>query len=229
MKIVTFSFDDGVVQDRRLVGLLDRYGMKGTFNLCSGEWGRTHRIDHLGTWVDHSELSAADAAALYRNHEIACHTKHHPSNLDTLPRERIVAEIVDNYRDLTPLTEDRIVGLAYPWGKWSAQVLQVLRTETPIVYARTACSEKQFLPPADWLVWNPTVRATDASLPKVMHEFLSVADEGKKLLLIWGHSFEFDKTSDGWQRFENALQTLSCEKNLIFCTNAQAMQLCLGT
>ena len=35
-KALTFSYDDGVEQDIRLVEILDKYGMKGTFNLNSG-------------------------------------------------------------------------------------------------------------------------------------------------------------------------------------------------
>ena len=34
-KALTFSYDDGNVADRRLVEIFNRYGMKGTFNLCS--------------------------------------------------------------------------------------------------------------------------------------------------------------------------------------------------
>ena len=35
-KAVTFSYDDGVTQDRRLVEMMNTYGVKGTFNLNSG-------------------------------------------------------------------------------------------------------------------------------------------------------------------------------------------------
>lgn len=35
-KAVTFSYDDGVEQDRRLVELFNKYGMKATFNINSG-------------------------------------------------------------------------------------------------------------------------------------------------------------------------------------------------
>ena len=35
MKAVTFSYDDGVAQDRRLVEILNKYGLKSTFNLNS--------------------------------------------------------------------------------------------------------------------------------------------------------------------------------------------------
>lgn len=40
MKAITFSYDDGVTQDRRLVELFNRYGVKGTFNLNSELLGR---------------------------------------------------------------------------------------------------------------------------------------------------------------------------------------------
>ena len=35
-KAVTFSYDDGIEQDRRLVEIFNRYGMKCTFNLNTG-------------------------------------------------------------------------------------------------------------------------------------------------------------------------------------------------
>ena len=35
MKAITFSYDDGVTQDIRLIELLNKYGLKCTFNLNS--------------------------------------------------------------------------------------------------------------------------------------------------------------------------------------------------
>ena len=35
-KVLTMSFDDGRVEDRRLVELFNRYGVRGTFNLNAG-------------------------------------------------------------------------------------------------------------------------------------------------------------------------------------------------
>ncbi|MBO4732880.1 MAG: hypothetical protein J5662_00230 [Clostridia bacterium] len=40
-KAVTFSFDDGVSQDIRMIELLDKYGLKATFNLNSQMLGGT--------------------------------------------------------------------------------------------------------------------------------------------------------------------------------------------
>ena len=43
-KALTFSFDDGNEDDVRLVGLLNRYGVKGTFNLNAG------LLSHPSSW-----------------------------------------------------------------------------------------------------------------------------------------------------------------------------------
>ena len=33
MKALTFSYDDGVLQDERLIEIFNKYGLKGTFNI----------------------------------------------------------------------------------------------------------------------------------------------------------------------------------------------------
>ena len=42
-KAVTFSYDDGVRQDLRFAEILDKYNMKGTFNINSGFLGAANR------------------------------------------------------------------------------------------------------------------------------------------------------------------------------------------
>ena len=39
LKAVTFSFDDGVTQDKRLIEILNKYNLKATFNLNSAYLG----------------------------------------------------------------------------------------------------------------------------------------------------------------------------------------------
>ena len=36
---LTFSYDDGQIYDRRLVGIFNKYGLKATFHLNSGTLG----------------------------------------------------------------------------------------------------------------------------------------------------------------------------------------------
>ena len=48
MKILTFSYDDGVRQDIRLCEIFRKYGLKDTFNLNSGSLGLAGRKNHFG-------------------------------------------------------------------------------------------------------------------------------------------------------------------------------------
>lgn len=51
-RAMTFSYDDGVVQDRRLVELFNRYHVKGTFNLNTAPWvSRQRRTLEASTWT----------------------------------------------------------------------------------------------------------------------------------------------------------------------------------
>ena len=43
-KALTLSYDDGKLQDRRLVALFNRYGIKGTFHINSGLFDDPRRI-----------------------------------------------------------------------------------------------------------------------------------------------------------------------------------------
>ena len=46
-KAVTFSYDDGVPQDKRLAELFNKYNMKGTFNF-NCEFDFIAEIDNIG-------------------------------------------------------------------------------------------------------------------------------------------------------------------------------------
>ena len=47
-KAVTFSYDDGIVSDKKLVKILNEYGMKGTFNVNSGIMTHASNWDYMG-------------------------------------------------------------------------------------------------------------------------------------------------------------------------------------
>ena len=77
-KAFNVTYDDGVTQDIRFVSLLNRYGLKGTFNLNSGmaenEFQWTHEC---GLVV--KRLKTEALAPLYAGHEVASHTLSHPN------------------------------------------------------------------------------------------------------------------------------------------------------
>ena len=55
MKFLTFSFDDGITQDIRFIELLNKYGLKGTFNLNSLTLGKEGLLN-LGKPILHNKI-----------------------------------------------------------------------------------------------------------------------------------------------------------------------------
>ena len=98
-KALTFSFDDGVVQDRKLIDIFNRNGLKGTFNLNTGLWR-------------FRELSAQDIKEIYAGHEIACHGEYHPT-FDQIPRTELMREVWHDREKLEAVCDTVITGLAY--------------------------------------------------------------------------------------------------------------------
>ena len=58
MKAVTFSYDDAVTQDQRLISIFNRYDLKCTFNLNSGLLGQAGMRLREGVSVAHCKPAA---------------------------------------------------------------------------------------------------------------------------------------------------------------------------
>ena len=110
-KAFNVTYDDGVLQDVRFVELLNRYGIKGTFNLNSQlleeefEW--THEC---GIVV--KRLKTQDVVSLYAGHEVASHTLSHPY-MENLTKEEIMHELTKDKANLEKLFGKEIKGFAH--------------------------------------------------------------------------------------------------------------------
>ena len=141
-KYIILSFDDNTIEDRRVVNLLNKYGLHGTFHVNSGTLGTENHIDF-------SELKT-----LYKNHEISSHTVTHP-NLTDLRKDDILREIKDDIKVLSEYTGRKVLGMSYPFGNYNDIVLECL-TELDVLYARTVNDTLHFQNPEDFRIWNPT-------------------------------------------------------------------------
>ena len=72
MRSVVLSFDDGTIYDKRFIELLDKYGLKATFNLNSGlgeyVWYLEKTLEH-GWSVD--DLASQVKSQLYERQAVA--------------------------------------------------------------------------------------------------------------------------------------------------------------
>ena len=102
LKAVTFSFDDGVTQDKRLIEILNKYGLKATFNLNSALLGTNGELNRNNHIVRHDKNPANEVAKIYKGHEIAVHTLVHP-NLTGLSDEGVIWQVEEDRKLLESL------------------------------------------------------------------------------------------------------------------------------
>lgn len=223
-KAVTFSFDDGVSQDERLVEIFNKYGIKCTFNLNSGFLGMDGTLDRNGRIVRHDKIAADRIRDVYKGHEIAAHTLTHP-NLTTLSDDEITRQVEDDRKRLSLLAGYEVLGMAYPCGGTNndERVAEVIRQTTKIEYARTITSTYSFDLQKNILRFNPTIHSIDPRLDEIIDKFLEADDSSPRLLYIWGHSYEMDAENITWDAFEKACKRLAFKDDIFYGTNSEVL------
>ena len=225
MKAVTFSYDDGVTQDQRLIRLFDKYGLKCTFNLNSGLLGKPGSLIREDVTVAHVKPRACEVRAIYEGHEIAAHTLTHPA-LSSLPDEDVVREVEEDRLALSELAGYEVVGMAYPGGThvMNEHVADLIRTRTGIRYARTTTSTHSFDLQSDLIIFNPTVyhHVEWDALFELGERFVSLKPDKPQIYYIWGHAYEFDIHGD-WERFEEFCRLISGRGDIFYGTNREVL------
>ncbi len=222
-KAVTFSFDDGITQDKRLIEILDRYGLKATFNLNSDLLGLSGMLERNGKTVTHNKIAASDVAETYKRHEVAVHTLTHP-NLTKLSREEIIKQTEDDRKALEALTGYDICCMAYPCGgvNNNKRVAEIIKEHTAIRFARTIKSTHNFDLQTNMYRFNPSVYFIETKkLFALGEKFVNMKTDKPQLFYIWGHSFELDAEYITWQRFEEFCKLIAFKDDIFYGTNRE--------
>ena len=217
-KAVTFSYDDGVESDRKLLDILNRYHLKGTFNLNAGLLGSPDSWDCKGFQV--ARLPLDNLGALYQGHEIAVHglLHLHPTELS---REAWAQEIGEDKKRLEALFGAQMAGMAYAYGQYDDQVVEVVK-EAGLRYARTVQSTHGFAPQANLLTFHPTCHHNDPQVFELIERFLSCETDEPQLFYLWGHSYELD-ADQNWDRFERICSMLAGRDDVFYGTNREVL------
>lgn len=216
-KVLTFSYDDGKIEDRRLVKLFNKFNLKATFNLNTGIIDPAIRIPQE-EWPE-----------LYKGHDIAVHTFTHPTMI-RLNNYNALREILDDKDNLEKIFKRPIYGLAYPNGSYDNRIIDIAKsvgikyarvtndkyaaTKAAEAYAANAegpiliGDENGFSMPEDYMCWVPTC-----------HHNHNLIDFGKKfmaltkkqylyMMYVWGHSFEFERNNN-WEIIEEFCEMIA--------------------
>lgn len=224
-KFLTFSYDDGVVQDRRLVELLDKYGLKATFNISSGWLGQTHHFLWKGEKFVHQKVDREEVSALYRNHEVAAHTLTHPK-LPLLSDEEILFQVEQDRKALSSLVGYKVVGMAYPGAtnNHDERTERIIRAHTGIRYCRTVDDSHSIAIPDNLYELRPSVHHLAPDVLQLCEHFVHLKADKPQLLYIWGHSYELD-LEDKWEQLEELFKLLSGHDDIVYGTNKEVLAL----
>ncbi len=216
-KAVTLSYDDGVIYDKKLVEILDQHGLKATFNLCSGLYGKG-RI-----------LKKEEAVKLYNdfNMEIAVHGHNHIS-LSKVDCAVATNDVLLNRKELEETFGCIVNGMAYANGHYNERVFEILRN-CGIKWARTVTQTCAFDLPKNWLEWHPTCHHDNPKLMELAETLVNSKRSSyfwsyrPKLLYVWGHSYEFNDKNN-WEIIENFAKYIGNREDIWYATNGEIYQ-----
>ncbi|MBQ8230172.1 MAG: polysaccharide deacetylase family protein [Clostridia bacterium] len=224
-KAITFSFDDGVTQDIRLIEIFNKYGLKCTFNLNSEALGVQSTLTRNGRVVPFNRVPADKVKEIYQGYEIAAHTLTHP-NLRGCSDEEIIRQVEQDRKNLSKLCGCEVVGMAYPGGGYNPDdhAVEVVKQQTGVRYARTTRSTKSFtLQKDNYFCFYPSTYIIEEDFEKTVDEFLALDTDEPQLLYIWGHAFEFDAEYISWENFERICKKLSGKADIFYGTNKEVL------
>lgn len=227
-KAVTFSYDDGTVQDRRLIALFDKYALKGTFHLNSERMGEQDALTVGERTVDHSRIPAEQIAKVYAGHEVAGHTLTHP-NLYPLTDAQIVHQVEQDRRNLSKLVGYDVVGFAYAGmseENYSDRVVKLLKEQTGVKYARIVPWTNDFRFDRSDL-YRYQANLCHQMNPKAFLEygrkFVESRSDAPQLLCVFGHSYHLDSTDYWWDVMEEFCATVSGQEDVFYGTLRQIL------
>lgn len=223
-KAVTFSYDDGVEQDEKLIHIFNQNGLKAAFNLNTG------LIAPEGTQYPegqlHRRLSMSGIRRVYKDggHELALHSLHH-KYMDHLQTGELICEIAGDKKNLEALTGKIIRGFACPYGR-SSEALRSVLTQMDILYSRGVGTTMRFDLPQELLDITPTCRHSSEGLDGLIGQFLSDSpldsyhDRHPWLFNMWGHAYEFER-DHAWTLMETLAGMLGGHADIWYATNIE--------
>ncbi len=220
LKAVTLSYDDGVREDKRLIAIMQKHGLKGTFNISGGLFSDSFNGEEKGRMTKQEALDLYISSGM----EVAIHGYKHMS-LSAVDTALVVNEVAADRRELENMFGRVIKGMAYANGAYNDEVVDILE-KAGISYARTVVSTEKFDIPTDWLRMPATCHHNNPRLMELAKEFVEQKPHwyywANKLQLfyLWGHSYEFDGDNN-WDVIEKFAKYIGNRDDIWYATNGE--------
>ena len=218
-KAFNITYDDGVLQDVRFVAMLNKYGIKGTFNLNS------ELMKNEFSWIHPNgmqvkRLSVENVKHLYDGHEVASHTLTHPY-MYNLSDEELYHQMKRDKDNLEKLFEREVQGFAVPFDYYDDRIAECAKA-CGFAYARKSEFTNTFKPCTDFYHWKTGIYHIDEHLIDYVADFLNTEEE-LAVCQIVGHSYDLD-AENLWGTMELICAAVSKCDDIWFCTNAELVE-----
>ena len=219
-KALTFSYDDGIEQDRKLVEIFNKYGMKATFNLNTGIQTPESNFEIEGVYINRMKQEGLEE--LYRGHEIATHGLTHAAPTG-MTKEQLDKEFLTDMSNIERIYGTYPVGMAYAYGCVDDEVVKYLKS-IGIKYGRTVEASHSFEIPKEPLKLKATCHHDDDMLFELAEKFLKAEPKENEQMLfyVWGHSYEFD-VNNNCDRIEEFCKMMSGKADIFYGTNRECL------
>ncbi len=200
-KFFLLSFDDGTIYDRRFVQLLNKYHIKGTFNLNSG---LEDFVWHYEDRIPIRRQILTEIGDLYLGHEVASHSLHHHW-LNTLTPPQISREIGEDCETLKKLFGLSEIGFGVPFTACGEREIKIIRKF--VRYIRLSEFAETFALPEN--PYHIPIHAlyNDADIREKIARFAE-NDLEDSLFVMAGHSYELEVLNH-WEYMKELLSFIS--------------------
>lgn len=208
-KVLTLSYDDGRLTDEKMITIMNRYGIRGTFNL---------NYSFLSEEND-ERVPLNRVPEVYKGHEVATHTYSHPT-IARCPATQIYREILEDKKGWESVMKVPVRGHAYPNGSYSEEVKRIFK-DAGIVYGRTTKQTLGFALPTDWMQWDTTCHHNNPQLMELAKRFVEFAKPQYLIMMnVWGHSREFE-LDNKWDMLEEFCKLVGGRDDIWYATNIE--------
>lgn len=197
-------WDDGDVDDIKLVEILKRHEAKATFNINPGGWKSERRLGHkFKGEYDVWKLSLDEMKDVYRGFRVAGHTMTHPT-LTKIDPEWALVELVECKKYIEEHFGFKECGMAYPNGPYDDAVKELVR-QAGYRYSRTVENVDFKLNVEDPMALKTHCHFSHADF---WDKYAKVR-EADGDFYFWGHTFELMGDQKRWDDLEAMIAKIS--------------------
>ncbi|MCL2050904.1 MAG: polysaccharide deacetylase family protein [Lachnospiraceae bacterium] len=218
-KFFTLSFDDGVEHDKRVIALMKKHGLSGTFNLNAGMLGHKPRLANI------SRIPKDEIKQVYEGFEVASHGYNHEV-FRFLSQKKTAESISKDLKELSGLLGYNVVGHAYPYAMYTKKAEASLR-KNGVIYGRWALGKGSFCFPENPFKYMPTCWFNDKNVFNLIDDFIKAEPEDEHMLfMMWGHAYELEYGVRRCpaEQLERIFSRIAGQPDIAYCTNKEAFE-----